>query len=355
MNAAGRRWWVVAGWVLALAIGVAAGWFGARTTLVKPEVAQGDPAPTIYTVTSGTVGKSLHFAAQATWPVATRVTNTVQGVVTAVPTRPGARVEEGAVVYEVNLRPVVALTGSVPAFRALKIGTDGPDVKQLQMALRRLGVLDGDADGTFGPQTRNAVVAWQKQLGVKQTGVVTPTQVLFLPSLPARLKLSPEMAVGEPLTAGTGTITTLRKTPTFTLLLNQDQANLVPLQSNVLVHGSNTVAWRARMGTPHTNEQGQLAVPLSGPSGKAVCADRCDLVTAGGDEALFPLDVIVVPEATGPVLPLSALRTGPDGANSVVTREGKQHHVTIRAESGGRAVVDGVDVGDRVRLFAPPS
>lgn len=353
--AGGGRWWVAMGWVCALVIGLAVGWFGARATLVKPEVAQGDPAPTTYTVASGTVGQSLQFAAQATWPTATKVTNTVQGVVTAVPTRAGSQVNEGDILYAVNLSPVVALTGKVPAFRALKVGTKGPDVRQLQQSLSRLGYLRDAADGTFGLHTRTAVLAWQKHLGVKETGVVRPGQVLFLPALPARLKLSPEIAVGQPVTPGAGTVTVLKQRPDFTLLLNQDQANLVPLQSRVVVHGNTSVTWQARMGTPHTNEQGQLAVPLSAPSGGAVCAHRCELVTAVGEKALFPLDVIVVPEASGPVVPLSALRTGPDGARSVVMKDGRQRQVQIRAESGGRAVVDGVEAGDEVRLFAPPS
>ncbi|GAA3198426.1 peptidoglycan-binding protein [Nonomuraea roseoviolacea] len=49
------------------------------------------------------------------------------------------RLTEGAVLMEVNGRPVFALRGSVPMHRTMAPGTKGDDIEQLQRALRRLG------------------------------------------------------------------------------------------------------------------------------------------------------------------------------------------------------------------------
>jgi peptidoglycan hydrolase-like protein with peptidoglycan-binding domain len=55
----------------------------------------------------------------------------------------------------------------------LKQGARSNDVKSLQSALMAAGItVRGGADGIFGPATRAAVVAFQKQQGLGQTGAV---------------------------------------------------------------------------------------------------------------------------------------------------------------------------------------
>ncbi len=53
---------------------------------------------------------------------------------------------------------------------ALKQGSRGSEVKQLQMNLIGLGFLEGDADGSFGTKTKAAVQAFQEQYGLKVDG-----------------------------------------------------------------------------------------------------------------------------------------------------------------------------------------
>lgn len=77
----------------------------------------------------------------------------------------GSRVKEGDVFMTVNGRPVLALSGSVPMYRALGPGTSGDDVKQLQKALRRLGFDPGAVSGTFGQGTASAVTHWYRSKG----------------------------------------------------------------------------------------------------------------------------------------------------------------------------------------------
>ncbi|MEV2234755.1 peptidoglycan-binding protein [Streptomyces phaeochromogenes] len=77
----------------------------------------------------------------------------------------GTKVKEGDVLMTVNGRPVLALAGSVPMYRAMGPGATGDDVKQLQKALRRLGFDPGSAGGTFGQGTATAVTNWYRNKG----------------------------------------------------------------------------------------------------------------------------------------------------------------------------------------------
>ncbi|MEP1125742.1 MAG: peptidoglycan-binding protein [Ilumatobacter sp.] len=73
--------------------------------------------------------------------------------------------------------------GSTPAtppaaganpYVGLSVGSSGPLVRELQTALQRTGlVVRGGADGSFGPATRTALIAFQSVNGIPQTGVVT--------------------------------------------------------------------------------------------------------------------------------------------------------------------------------------
>lgn len=74
------------------------------------------------------------------------------------------RIREGAVLMEVNGRPVFALRGPVPMHRTIAPGTKGDDVEQLQRALRRLGY-GGSRSGTFDRPTIAAVTRMYEAKG----------------------------------------------------------------------------------------------------------------------------------------------------------------------------------------------
>nr|WP_055509317.1 peptidoglycan-binding protein [Nonomuraea pusilla] len=77
--------------------------------------------------------------------------------------RPG-RLREGAVLMEVNGRPVFALRGSVPMHRTIAPGAKGDDVRQLQRALRRLGY-GAPVTGVFDRATIAAVTRMYAKKG----------------------------------------------------------------------------------------------------------------------------------------------------------------------------------------------
>lgn len=78
-------------------------------------------------------------------------------VVTDIAVGQDATVSAGTVLAEVSGYPIIAMPGKFPMYRGLSAGDSGPDVRQLQAALRELGFSNSDRKGTFGPGTARAV------------------------------------------------------------------------------------------------------------------------------------------------------------------------------------------------------
>jgi hypothetical protein len=102
----------------------------------------------------------------------------------------GRTIANGEQLAEIDGEPMFALTGRVPAWRDITPGESGPDVAELQKALASLGYYDGgDTPGLYGAATEDAVALYYTHLGYTppSTGGVPLTDVLFLPSLPAKV------------------------------------------------------------------------------------------------------------------------------------------------------------------------
>jgi peptidoglycan hydrolase-like protein with peptidoglycan-binding domain len=96
----------------------------------------------------------------------------------------GSEVAMGTVLYSVESAPVVALPGSLPAWRTLDTSSDdGIDVMQLEMDLTALGY-DPDGrmtiDTEFDSDTKAVVKAWQAGYGMEVTGSVALGSVVFV-------------------------------------------------------------------------------------------------------------------------------------------------------------------------------
>ncbi|MFT3875259.1 MAG: peptidoglycan-binding protein [Propioniciclava sp.] len=104
------------------------------------------------------------------------------GMITALPA-PAAVVGRGEQVYEVDGASVVLFQGARPFWRELSVDApDGADVRQLQENLAALGWFKGRVTGRFQASTQRAVRAWQKSLGLEQTGVFSPSSVVVAAS-----------------------------------------------------------------------------------------------------------------------------------------------------------------------------
>lgn len=103
--------------------------------------------------------------ADVTVPVTPASPDGARALVTAVRVGAGDPFEAGQVLVEVSGRPLLALAGSVPAFRDLRPGMRGRDVTQAQSALRALGHLSAEPDGVYGQATKEAVASLYAELG----------------------------------------------------------------------------------------------------------------------------------------------------------------------------------------------
>ncbi len=106
------------------------------------------------------------------------------GTVTMLPAV-GARVARGEPIYALDGRPVVLLVGTTPAYRAIREGDVGPDVKELQENLVALGFGGTPAirtDGTFDHATTLAVRRWQTAGHLDPSGIVRLGDTVVLPA-----------------------------------------------------------------------------------------------------------------------------------------------------------------------------
>jgi hypothetical protein len=122
---------------------------------------------------------TLTYAAQADGSVVNQAT----GVLTALPSV-GDVIKCGQVLYRVQGHPVALLCGSTPLYRSLSEGMKGWDVKELNRNLVELGYADGaglDPSGYFGSETRSALKDLKSDLGLARTGSLEPGQAVALP------------------------------------------------------------------------------------------------------------------------------------------------------------------------------
>ncbi len=61
-----------------------------------------------------------------------------------------------------------------------KLGSRGEEVRQVQQKLKSLGYYKGSVDGIYGVQTKNAVIAFQKNCGITADGIAGPKTLKYL-------------------------------------------------------------------------------------------------------------------------------------------------------------------------------
>lgn len=170
-----RRWRPVHLVSIAIALlGVSLLSLWAGTRIKSPAQAAADAAPPIPSVITAPV-----VARQLAEQLVLRGTIELDGVdiiatasdglsvVTDVRVTERDQVASGDVPIVVSGRPVVALTGQLPAYRDLVPGSVGPDIAQLQAALDGLGYTTSEPDppGSFGGATQELVSQLYADLG----------------------------------------------------------------------------------------------------------------------------------------------------------------------------------------------
>ncbi|PFG34174.1 peptidoglycan hydrolase-like protein with peptidoglycan-binding domain [Sanguibacter antarcticus] len=304
-------------------------------------------------MTSGTLGRSATYTAIATWGKLPFGTTAANGTLTSFEIVSGETVDSGSQLFAVDLRPVIALSGAVPSFRDLTLDSEGADVSQLQTFLRESGYLRVSADGEFGSLTESAVKKWQKHLGIEADGIVRASDVIFVPNLPARVLLSEEVVVGTRLSPGDAVGWALGPAPTFDIQLEAGQRGAVPTAGGNAEVISGATRWKAVLGQPSIDAEGRTLISVTAPDGSPVCGETCADVATSGEGTVFSVEVVTLSEATGAIVPVSAITTQPDGSSAIALEDGTSTPITVITSDGGRAVVEGIEIGANIRLFAP--
>lgn len=335
---------VIVGGLIAT-IGLWAAW---ATTSARPPVDVPDPFVT-YTVAEETVERSLPIIVVAERSIVPVAVNHLQGVITRVADL-REPVPVGTVVYEVAGVPVRLVEGAVPFYRDLGPGVEGEDVFQLQAALFELGYLQSEPDGRYAESTSEGVREWRRDLGLEDGEDVALGEVIAVPSLPRLVRVADEIATGRLVAPGSDAISLLSEPPTFEAPLSDAQAQTIDPAAVVVIEFGD-LEWRANIASSQIEpEQGQVVLTLVGEDGGAACGSDCDSLPA--EERLqLRGRVVSVPATTGPAVPVAALDTDAQGRARVRLESGAMRRVTIVAIAGGLAIVEGVEVGERVQLI----
>ena len=157
------------------------------------------------------------------------VVNQASGTLTRLPAA-GKLVRQGQALYQVDGLPVVLLYGHVPAWRTLSAGMTGADVRELNVALVRLGYASAAALGPragwdyFSSETVYALERFQVHLGVTNpTGSLALGQAVFLPSAVKITAWATAVAPGAGATAGAVLMTATSDSPVVTIALDTSQ------------------------------------------------------------------------------------------------------------------------------------
>ena len=90
-----------------------------------------------------------------------RITANVDGQVSSVLVDDGDTISAGDILYAIDGRAAVAVDGEFSFFRRLDVGSDGPDVLQLETILSESGYDVGTVDQLFTEETRSGLRSWQ--------------------------------------------------------------------------------------------------------------------------------------------------------------------------------------------------
>ena len=110
----------------------------------------------------------------------TSITTRGSGTVTQMPPE-GTTIGRGKAIYHLDNKAVILLYGKLPAYRTLKSGVKGSDVKQFETNLWALGFRGFTVDSTYSSATADVVKDWQGDLGIPKTGAVETSQIVYAP------------------------------------------------------------------------------------------------------------------------------------------------------------------------------
>ncbi|MEQ4725539.1 peptidoglycan-binding protein [Nonomuraea sp. B19D2] len=255
----------------------------------------------------------------------------------------GATITRGRSLYRVDNKPVMLLYGDVPAYRDLKIGVAGKDVENLERNLSKLGYDGFTVDDEYTYDTYEAVVEWQEDRGLDETGVVELGRVVFAPGK-VRVE-SLESEEGQPAQPGQQVLTYTGTSKVITVQLEAEDQPMAKKGARVEVTLPDGESVRGKV-----TEVATVIVPGDGQNAEPETRVEA-LVSIGTGKSARGLDKASVDVTftasqrknvlTVPVAALVALREG--GFGLEVIEGGKPSYIAVETGlfAGGRVEVSG--------------
>ncbi|QYC44413.1 Putative peptidoglycan binding domain protein [Nonomuraea coxensis DSM 45129] len=279
------------------------------------------------------------------------------GTITWLPAS-GRQITRGRSLYRVDDEPVTLMYGDTPAYRDLRIGTEGGDVRDLERNLRALGYDGFTVDDEYTYGTAAAVREWQADRGLEETGVVELGRVVFAPGK-VRVE-SLESEEGEPARPGQRVLTYTGTSKVVTAELDAEDQRIARKGAKVQVtlpDGTTVPGRVTEVATVIEPGDGQGADPgtrvealVSLGSAKAAKAAK------GLDRAAVDVTFTASRREnvlTVPVAALVALREGGFGVQ--VVEGGTARYVAVETGlfSGGRVEVEGEGLREGMTVGMP--
>lgn len=359
-----KRWAVAAavvvGVVLAVGTAVARSHPKRTASTVEPTAATAAvKRGPLSTMVSG-AGILTYRAGSDGSPVA--LVNRASGTYTTLPGR-GDRIDCGQVLYRVDDRPILLLCGAMPAYRDLRRGDSGADVRQLNQNLHELGYDAGasiDPNGDrFSANTEAALAALQAKQGIDATGTLGIGDAVFAPWGVQIADISADLgATAQP---GAAVLHATSDTLEVQIELDATEQQAVtagdPVQIT-LPNTNSTTGKLDRIGRIAKAPQGPNAADAGATIGAFISLDHAE-DARGLDKA--PVQVEIKTKGVDDALsvPVTAIfgKSGGGFAVEIVRPDRRRDLVAVKLglfdTAGGRVQIDG-DVREGDRVAVPP-
>ncbi|MGN9838849.1 efflux RND transporter periplasmic adaptor subunit [Nonomuraea sp. H19] len=286
-------------------------------------------------------------------PVTTAVTRK-PGTITWLP-ESGQQITRGRSLYRLDNKPVMLMYGDTPAYRDLKIGAEGKDVENLERNLSKLGYDGFTVDDEYTYDTYEAVLEWQEDRGLDETGVVELGRVVFAPGK-VRVE-SLEAEEGQPAQPGQKVLTYTGTSKVVTAKLAAEDQRMAKKGAKVevtLPDGKSVKGKVTEVATVIEPGEGQNADPETRI--EALVSIGASKSAKGLDRAAVDVTFTASKRAnvlTVPVAALVALREG--GFGLEVIEGGKSRYVAVKTGlfAGGRVEVTGDGLTEGMTVGMP--
>jgi hypothetical protein len=265
----------------------------------------------------------------------------------------GSRITRGKPLYSVDNAKVVLLYGTLPAYRTLRSGDTGADVKQFERNLSALGYDGFTVDDEYTSATADAVEEWQDDLGLDETGRVELGQVVYAAN-EVRVD-SHEATVGDAAQPGSGVLTYTGTARVVTATLDVDDQPLARKGGKVTVTLPDGKDVAGTIATVETVIETGSGAEAESETKIEVTVTAADPKALGGFDSAS-VDVAFIADQRADVLtvPVAALLALAEGGYGVQLVEGGTTRIVAvetglfasgRVEISGAGVAEGATVG----------